>query len=69
MTAVEQRIERKLDRLTDLVLGREIGVREVSRRLGISVREVQRRAKSGRLRAIPESRPYRFFLSDVVGKF
>ena len=66
---IERRIEAKLDRFVDLAFSRVIGVREASEILGVSTREIQRRAKEGRLRCITNSRPYRFFLSDVVGKY
>ena len=63
------RIESKIDCLTDILLEREIGTREAARRLGISVREVQRRAKKGELKSIPNSRPYRFHVSNVIGRY
>ena len=57
----------RLDRIEAKLERRYIGVSEAASILGVSEREVQRRARDGRLRAIPNSRPYRFLESDVIG--
>lgn len=69
MTAIERLIFAKLDKIEAKLERRWIGVSEAMQITGLSKREIQRRAKDGRLKSFRAGNRYRFLESDVIGKY
>jgi excisionase family DNA binding protein len=67
MTPIERLIFAKLDKIEAKLERRWIGVSEAMQITGFSKREVQRRAKDGRMKSFRVGNKYRFLESDVIG--
>lgn len=59
-------LNQRIDELEDRVLHRAIGVTEVAEILGITAREVRRRAKCGELPTIAGPNKWRFFYNQII---